>query len=323
MLKDLVKVASRLDSVGLSAEADFIDSVIAKFAGESSEFIDPYEYSDQPGRKGGDFGPSKETEDAEEVERRHNKQYRRRDGGHRRGHREDFSDDANDARSHRRAKYPTYEYNEEGKILFPENTTDLSGEPVTHFRRKEPTVMGRRSTYIPDESTSSYTGDMPEYSGEDLEIERLAKRLASLGLTKEASILSSLVKSAGDGDDLDRELEEDEDPSDWTDAQWSEHESGIPRTSFYSDDTATIEKEYDTNKEAFKESLAKTVELYPVMVGPMRQLIQSLKHDFEQTNKPELSEKISELEKLQSSLEATYDSMYVVLNEMYDMDGDF
>jgi len=182
--------------------------------------------------------------------------------------------------------------------------------------------MGRRSAYVPDESTSSYTGGLPEYSGEDLEIERLAKRLASLGLTKEANILSSIVKSAGD-DDLDKELEEDQDPSNWTDRQWSEYESKIPRKSFYSDDTATIEEQYDAKKEAFKESLAKTVELYPVMVGPMRQLIQSLKHDFEQTNKPELSEKISELEKLQSSLEATYDSMYVVLNEMYDMDGDF
>ncbi len=38
MLRELSKVASRLDSVGLTKEADFIDSVIRKLAGESDSF---------------------------------------------------------------------------------------------------------------------------------------------------------------------------------------------------------------------------------------------------------------------------------------------
>lgn len=253
MLKDLVKVASRLNSLGLSSEANFIDSVVRKFAGENSrgrgpervydetptrfnqalplkaetevgyDFIDPSEWTDQPGRKGGDWGPSKETEDAERIEGRHNKQYRRRDGGHSRGHGRGasewdslpLSDDARDG--HRSSKYPPLEYDSEGRIIFPEDRPDFSGEPVTHFRRREPTGGGGRRIHVPSEAPSSYTGD------EDLVIERLAKRLSSLGLTKEARILSSIIKSAGD--DLDRELEEDQDPAEWTDKQWAEYES--------------------------------------------------------------------------------------------------
>lgn len=254
MLKDLVKVASRLNSLGLSSEANFINSVVRKFAGENStgrgpervydetpihfnqvpplkaetevdyDFADPSEWSDQPGRKGGDdWVPSKETEDAERIEGRHNKQYRRRDGGHSRGHGRGasewdslpLSDDARDG--HRSSKYPHFEYDSEGKIIFPKNEPDFSGEPVTHFRRTEPTGGGGRRIHVPSETPSSYTGD------EDFVIERLAKRLSSLGLTKEARILSSIIKSAGD--DLDRELEEDQDPGEWTDEQWAKYES--------------------------------------------------------------------------------------------------
>jgi len=111
MLKDLVKVASRLDSVGLSAEADFIDSVIAKFAHKEETYGEV------------------DTSEEEAFENRRRSPYKGRDGGHKRSPRknkfrygleelsgpreegeffegtsyEDFSDDANDARSHRRA----------------------------------------------------------------------------------------------------------------------------------------------------------------------------------------------------------------------------
>lgn len=238
MLKDLVKVASRLNSLGLSSEANFIDSVVRKFAGENSkgrgpervydetptrfnqalplkaetevgyDFIDPSEWTDQPGRKGGDWGPSKETEDAERIEGRHNKQYRRRDGGHSRGHGRGasewdslpLSDDARDG--HRSSKYPPLEYDSEGRIIFPEDRPDFSGEPVTHFRRREPTGGGGRRIHVPSEAPSSYTGD------EDLVIERLAKRLSSLGLTKEARTLISIVKSANDDFYADEETDE-------------------------------------------------------------------------------------------------------------------
>jgi len=38
MLKDLVKVAGRLNSLGLSYEANFIDAVVRKFAGDLIQF---------------------------------------------------------------------------------------------------------------------------------------------------------------------------------------------------------------------------------------------------------------------------------------------
>lgn len=44
MIKDLVKVATKLDSLGLKREADYIDSLIRKIAGEGSG--DPaYDYA--------------------------------------------------------------------------------------------------------------------------------------------------------------------------------------------------------------------------------------------------------------------------------------
>ena len=229
MLKDLVKVASRLNSLGLSSEAHFIDSVVRKFAHkEEVEGVD--------------------TSEEEAFEDGRRTPYKGRDGGHKRGLREDrskfkyeleelsppieegageeylegfsyedLSNDAMDGRSHRRSKYPHLEYDSDGRIIFPEDKPDLSGDPVTHFRRTEPKGGGGRRVHVPSETPSSYTGD------EDFVIERLAKRLSSLGLTKEARILSSIIKSAGD--DLDRELEEDQDPGEWTDRQWGEYES--------------------------------------------------------------------------------------------------
>jgi hypothetical protein len=307
MLKDLVKVASRLDSLGLSYEARFIDAVVRKFAHKEETY-------------GG-----VDTSEEEAFENRRRSPYGGRDGGHKRGPREnrskfrynpeelsgenffgefseDLSDDADDM------------FDSDGNLIDPidferevgdEDFDQYDNPEETYFRRSESVAPRRgRSVYVPSDDAN--------------DMQRLAKRLSSLGLTKEARILSSIVKSAGDDD-----LGEDEDPSDWTDAQWSEHESGIPTTSFYDIPTATLEKEYNKAKDYLKESLAKTVEILPLVVGPMRQLIQSLKHDFEQTNKPELSEKISELEKLQSSLEAAYDPMYIVLNDIHDMDGDF
>jgi hypothetical protein len=41
MIKDLVKVATKLDSLGLKREADYIDSLIRKIAGNN--WGDPYE----------------------------------------------------------------------------------------------------------------------------------------------------------------------------------------------------------------------------------------------------------------------------------------
>ena len=120
MLKDLVKVASRLDSLGLSSEADFIDAVVRKFAHREEV-----------------YGLDTSKEEAFEDGRR--TPYKGRDGGHKRGPREDkfrynpeelsppieegageeylegfsyedLSNDAMDGRSRRRAKYPPFEY---------------------------------------------------------------------------------------------------------------------------------------------------------------------------------------------------------------------
>jgi hypothetical protein len=239
MLKDLVKVANRLNSLGLSSEANFIDSVVRKFAHKEEV-----------------YGVDTSKEEAFEDGRRN--PYGGRDGGHKRGPREnrskfrynpeelsgpihdpegelsyhDLSDDADDLRSRRRSKYPPLKYDSDGRIIFPEDKPDFSGEPVTHFRREDHTGGSGRRVHVPSEIPASYTGD------EDLVIERLARRLSSLGLTKEARILSSIVKSAGDDTDAPLIVEDtsnwtqeqwdahlDEDPSEWTDRQWAEHES--------------------------------------------------------------------------------------------------
>jgi hypothetical protein len=45
MIKDLVKIANKLDSLGLKKEADFLDSLIKKMAGNSSHRINVEELS--------------------------------------------------------------------------------------------------------------------------------------------------------------------------------------------------------------------------------------------------------------------------------------
>lgn len=275
MLKDLVKVAGRLNSLGLSSEANFIDAVVRKFAHrEEVEGVD--------------------TSEEEAFENRRRTPYRGRDGGHKIGPRKkkfeysleelspppeegegeylkgfsykDLSDDAMDGRSRRRAKYPPHEYDSEGNIVFPKNEPDLSGEPVTHFRRREPTGGGGRRIHVPSETPSSYTGD------EDFVIERLAKRLSSLGLTKEARILSSIVKSAGD--DLDKELEEDQDPSNWTNRQWGEYEStagssGDGTRDIWEATSEDIAKDGDIAKDAERAGIMAFVDARVAGLDPM------------------------------------------------------
>jgi hypothetical protein len=243
MLKDLVKVASRLNSLGLSSEANFIDAVVRKFAHKEETY-------------GG-----VDTSEAEAFEDGRRTPYKGRDGGHKVGPRrkkviynpeelsgpieegigeeflggmsyEDLSDDANDARSRRRAKYPALQYDSDGRIIFPEDRPDFSGDPVTHFRGEDHTGGRGRRVHVPSEAHSSHISD------EDLTIERLARRLSSLGLTKEARILSSIVKSAGDDTDAPLIVEDtsnwtteqwdehlNEDPDEWTDKQWDKYES--------------------------------------------------------------------------------------------------
>lgn len=273
MLKDLVKVASRLDSLGLSSEADFIDAVVRKFAHREEV-----------------YGP--DTSEEEAFENRRRTPYRGRDGGHKIGPRkdrfrynpeelsgpreegeylegfsyEDLSNDAMDGRSHRRTKYPPLEYDSEGRIIFPEDKPDFSGEAVTHFRRTEPTGGGGRRVHVPSETHSSYTGN------EDLVIERLAKRLSSLGLTKEARILSSIVKSAGN--DLDEELEKDQDPDEWTDEQWARYEStagprGNGTRDIFEATSEDIAKDGDIEKNAERAGIMAFVDARVAGLDPM------------------------------------------------------
>ena len=70
------------------------------------------------------------------------------------------------------------------------------------------------------------------------ELVKVANKLDHLGLTKEARILSSIVKSAGDDTDAPLIVEDtsnwtteqwdehlNEDPDEWTTEQWAKHES--------------------------------------------------------------------------------------------------
>jgi hypothetical protein len=46
MVKDLIKVATKLDSLGLTREASYLDSIIRKIAGEGGEFSGDPEWSE-------------------------------------------------------------------------------------------------------------------------------------------------------------------------------------------------------------------------------------------------------------------------------------
>lgn len=57
MLKDLVKMASKLDTLGLSKEADTIDALIRKIASREDEL---HSYMSNPG-----YGMNEGTDDAD------------------------------------------------------------------------------------------------------------------------------------------------------------------------------------------------------------------------------------------------------------------
>lgn len=280
MLKDLVKVASRLNSLGLSSEANFIDSVVQKFAGDLVQF--PKEvWQKRPKLKAKEFREEKKRQEAEsnalyrkleedmrlqdeedgivsgpgygyeyesEEDRIAQDQAYRADLEERKlkrpyssdvdisssgigsgkGRRssigdaynmrgdlmgskapkrsknrglstpfddDDFSDDADDM------------FDSDGNLIDPinfeqeeddEDFDQYDNPEETYFRRTEPVGpgRGRRSSYIPSDDADD--GDM----------ERLAKRLSSLGLTKEARTLISIVKSANDDFYADEETNE-------------------------------------------------------------------------------------------------------------------
>jgi hypothetical protein len=270
MLKDLVKVASRLDSLGLSSEANFIDAVVRKFAGDLVQFpkevwqdrpkmsakeireerkiqherqleeykrqyeerlkMDEEDEENRPASK--DLYPSLEEmmaeEEAYKADREENMlkrpyssgtdmgsdmgsgrgrvktivdPFRTRDSGslkspskkNRRGKpiddfSDDFSDDADDMFDSDGNLIDIEEF-EQG--IGDEGFDQYENPETTYFRRSEPVGPGRgRSVYVPSDDAN--------------DMQRLAKRLSSIGLTKEARILYSIVKSAND-DYLDEE----------------------------------------------------------------------------------------------------------------------
>lgn len=199
MLKDLVKVASRLNSLGLSSEANFIDAVVRKFAHKEETY-------------GG-----VDTSEEEAFENRRRSPYKGRDGGHKVGPRrkkliynpeelsdpteegeeflggmsyDDLSDDADDMFD------PPIDIEEEQEIG-DEGFDQYENPEETYFRRSEPVAHGRgrgRSVYVPSDDAN--------------DMQRLARRLSSIGLTKEARILSSIVKNANDDFYSDEETNE-------------------------------------------------------------------------------------------------------------------
>ena len=234
MLKDLVKVASRLNSLGLSYEANFIDAVVRKFAHKEETY-------------GG-----VDTSEEEAFENRRRSPYKGRDGGHKVGPRrkkliynpeelsdpteegeeflggmsyDDLSDDADDM----------FDSDEDFEQEIGDEDFDQYENPeTTYFRRSEPVGPGRgRSVYDPSgadldreleededpsnwtderwakyESTAGSKGDGTRGSDDANDMQRLAKRLSSIGLTKEARILYSIVKSANDDFYSDEETDE-------------------------------------------------------------------------------------------------------------------
>ena len=284
MLKDLVKVASRLNSLGLSSEAHFIDAVVRKFAGDLVQFPkevwqhkpkmkareireerkrreaesnafqrkleedmrlqDEEDYSSPKGRH---EYPSEEEMAMEEeayradLEERKLKRPYSSDvdisssdigSGKGRGGRgidaynmrgdfmgskaprrsknrgistpfddDDFSDDADDM------------FDSDGNLIDPmdfeqeeddEGFDQYDNPEETYFRRSEPVGpgRGRRSSYIPSDDAD--------------DMQRLAKRLASLGLIKEARTIYSIVKNAEDY------LDEEE----FSDDAWDDGDTG-------------------------------------------------------------------------------------------------
>lgn len=277
MLKDLVKVASRLNSLGLSSEAHFIDAVVRKFAGDLVQFpkevwqhkpkMKAKEFREEKKRQqaesnafqrkleedmrlqdeedgivsGPGFGYEHESEEdriaqdqayrADLEERKLKRPYssdvdisssgigsgkgrgeRGRDAYNMRGDLmgskaprrsknrgistpfddDDFSDDADDM------------FDSDGNLIDPmdfeqevgyEGFDQYENPEETYFRRSEPVGPGRgRSVYVPSDDAN--------------DMQRLAKRLASLGLIKEARTLISIVKNANDDFYADEETDE-------------------------------------------------------------------------------------------------------------------
>ena len=240
MLKDLVKVASRLDSLGLSSEADFIDAVVRKFAGDLVQF--PKEvWQDKPKMKAKDIRAEK---------KRHFEEW----NAHQRKLEEDMraQDEENYSSLKGRHEYPSEEEMareeeayladlEENKLNKPySSNVDISssrkgGVPM---RLKAP-----RRSKLPksiDDDFSDDADDMFDLYGNLIDPMESEQEIGDEDFDQyenpeETSFRRSEPVGPGrrrgrsvyvpSDETLDRELEEDQDPSNWTDEQWARYES--------------------------------------------------------------------------------------------------
>jgi hypothetical protein len=270
MLKELVKVAGRLDSLGLSSEANFIDAVVKKFAGDLVQF--PKEvWQDKPKMKAKDIRAERKERDEErnahqrmleeemrvidernyspkgrheypsEEELAMEEEAYRADLEERKLKRpyssdvdisslgkdrgtsiadaynmrgdfmgskaprksknrglstpfddDDFSDDADDM------------FDSDGNLIDPiDFEQEVGDEDFDQYENPEETSFLRSESVAPRRGRSVY---VPSDDANDMQ--RLARRLSSIGLTKEARILSSIVKSASDDYYSDEETDE-------------------------------------------------------------------------------------------------------------------